>query len=72
MCCRALLAAHFQLRYLAVPDDGSLNRDNWWTTPRARKIVLAEFPKLLVYRLVLLARGREQGRRDTAILQLLV
>ncbi len=54
LCCRGLLPAAIQLRLLPANDeDAWMRRDLWWRTGRTRSIVLPEFPKLLLYWLVL-------------------
>jgi len=58
LCCRSLLPSAIQFRLLAVEEEGSgLRRDLWWRTAKTRSIVLAEFPKLLLYWLVLRLRS---------------
>jgi hypothetical protein len=50
MCCRNLLPRYVQIRLLAASDDGGfLGRDGWWRDRETRRIVLYEFPKLLLY-----------------------
>ena len=58
-CCRALLPARLQLRFLPVPNDGGLTRNSWWRNRYCRMLVLKEVGKILVYRLVLIAASRE-------------
>ena len=50
LCCRALLPKAVNYKVRAVVEDGPfLCRDFWWRDPKSRAIVLAEFPKLLLY-----------------------
>ncbi len=58
MCCRAILPSQLATRFVAVPEETPfLNRDNWWRNRRSRTMVLAEFPKLLLYRTILSLPG---------------
>ncbi len=55
-CARSLLSPSLKIRYLAVPQDGSFNRADWWRDRSTRGVVLKEFPKLVVYRLALMCK----------------
>jgi DUF218 domain len=54
-CCRALLPARLQLRFLPVPNDDWLTRSDWWRDAYSRRLVAKEVGKLFVYRLLLMA-----------------
>jgi len=49
MCCRYLLPKSLALCLTASENDDCLRRETWWCDPKARVIVLLEFPKLLLY-----------------------
>jgi len=55
-CARSMLSPSVKIRYLAVPQDGSFNRAEWWRDRSTRPVVLKEFPKLVVYRLALMCK----------------
>lgn len=57
LCARALLPPGLAIRYLGVPQDGFVNRSEWWRDRRTRSDVLKEFPKLLVYRLAAMCKS---------------
>jgi hypothetical protein len=71
MCCRVLLPPSLELRFLAVAaEDPCLQPDLWWRSERTRFVVLSEFPKLLLYWVVLhFARmtGNSEQLRDLKI-----
>jgi hypothetical protein len=54
MCCRVLLPPSLELRFLGVTGDDPCSRpDLWWQSERTRSAVLWEFPKLVLYWVVL-------------------
>jgi hypothetical protein len=69
-CCGALLPGSLELRYVAVPNDNPVTRNQWWKEARTRRNVLAEFPKLAAYKIALALErtvsGCRQGERKTA------
>lgn len=68
LCAGALLPPGLAIRYLGVPQDGFVNRSEWWGDRRTRSDVLKEYPKLLVYRLAVMCKSlhRERGRQASA------
>ena len=52
LCCRALLAKHLKIHFIAAPND-ALTPEAWWHESRSRADVLKEIPKLLTYKLLL-------------------
>jgi len=52
MCCRRLVPQDTKLNFVAVPEESLYLREHWWRDPHARKLVISEFFKTGVYRLL--------------------
>jgi hypothetical protein len=50
LCCRALVKRNVRLMFVAAPDPDQVN-GRWWRDPLTLRMVIAELPKLFVYRL---------------------
>ncbi len=52
MCCRGLVDKGTRLSFVSVPEEGRYLRAHWWRDPNSRKLLLSEFVKIAVYRLL--------------------
>ncbi len=55
MCCRQLVPDGTRLNFVAVPDEGRYLRRHWWRDPKARRLMLSELLKILIYKLLCLS-----------------
>lgn len=61
MCCRSLVPDGRRLYFVAAPEESRCLRGNWWRDRGARKLVLSEFMKVAIYKLLcqgLMTRAR--------------
>jgi len=78
MCCQRLLPNGTRLSFVAVPDEGRYLRAHWWQEPKARKLILSEVLKVVVYNLLCLstatrmhsAASLSQGRLGAELVKL--
>ena len=49
-CCRALVPEQTKLKFVAVPGEGpGFDREHWWRSPLARKLIILELVKTILY-----------------------
>ncbi len=63
-CCMRLVPGGTKLNFVAVPGEGRYMREHWWRDSTARKLVLSELLKVVIYELIGLgstARTRSGG-----------
>ena len=54
MCCQRFLSDGTRLSFVAVPDEARYLREHWWQESKARKLILSEVLKVVIYKLLCL------------------
>ena len=66
MCCRRLLPKGTRLSFVAVPEESEGWLGRWWQDPGARKLVVSEVLKIVMYKL-LFQRPARKGRSSPGL-----